>query len=441
MSIELISILLFSSIFLLLVMGVPIAFAVGSVSALFAILFWGPDRLVILASSGYSQLISLNLIAVPLFVFMGWIFENAGIADDMFGAVHIWLGKLPGGLAIGSVLICTIFAAMVGSLAAAIFTLAAVALPAMYRRGYDKQLIIGSTAAGSLLGLIIPPSISIIIYSTQVGESVGKLYLGCMIPGLLLSGLYMLYIGIICKLNPKLGPPVTLETNIDWRARLASLRSIVLPLALIFFILGGIYSGAISPLEASAVGATGSLLIAAIYRRLTRKTVEDACHRTLSITSFIALLIVAVGCFTSIYGGLGAQKMALSVAKSMPGGRWGAIIMMEICLLLAGMIMDDIAVILIFAPIFVPIVKSLGFSTLWFGVLYMINIQLAFLTPPYGVALFLMKAAVPEEIGVTMLDIYRAVVPFILLQLLCLVIVMVFPTLATFLPDLIIRPH
>jgi tripartite ATP-independent transporter DctM subunit len=438
MSIEIITIIIFASLFLLLAAGFQISFATGAVATVFAIMLWGIDHLPIIASAGFSSLRNLNLVAIPLFIFLGFIFQHSGVGDDLFKTVHIWLGNVPGGLAVGCLLISILFAAICGGLAAVIFMLGAVAFPAMLKRGYNKHLSLGCITVGGLLGLIIPPSIEIIIYTSVVGGSVGKMYLGCLIPGLIMAVLYILYILIRCWLNPKLGPPASIETKIDWSVRIASLRSIILPLILVVIIMGGIYGGIMSPLEASSIGALGSLIIAAIYRRLTFKVVKESVNSTLSIAGLIAWLLIAVGCLTSVYEGVGAPDLALKVAHAIPGGGWGTIVVMQIALLVFGMFMDDVAIILIFGPIFAHVIKAMGFDPLWYGVVYLINMQVAFLTPPYGFALFYMRAATPKDYNITMVDVYRAVLPFIGLTVLTLILVMIFPPLATFLPRHII---
>jgi len=437
-SIELLTLILFASIFLLLAAGLPIAFALGAVAVVFAVTLWGPDHLSIIASAAYSSLTNVNLVAIPLFIFLGWIFKFSGIGDDLFETVYIWLGRVPGGLAIGCLIISVLLGAICGDLAAAIFLLATVALSPMLERGYDKHLAIGCVTVGGLLGLIIPPSIETIVYCVAVGESVGKMYLACFGPGLIMVTLYILYIVIRCRLNPKLGPPAYPEKRIDWRARIASLRSVSLPLLLLFLIMGGIYGGIMSPLEAASVGAVGSLIVAGIYRRLTWQLVKDSVYNTLLVAGFLAWLFMGIGCFTSVYQGIGASDLAIGLAHAMPGGRWGTIAVMQFSLLGLGTIMDDWAIILIFGPIFVSVIKTLGFNSLWYGAIFLVNMQVAFLTPPYGFALFIMRAAAPKEYNITMLDIYRSVLPFVGLAVLALIIVIIFPPLATFLPNLII---
>jgi tripartite ATP-independent transporter DctM subunit len=250
--------------------------------------------------------------------------------------------------------------------------------------------------------------------------------------------LYIAYIAIRCRLNPKLGPPLPPEANVDWKTRFVSLKSVILPVILVFSVMAGIYGGIMSPLEASAFGAFGALVVVAISRRLTWQVLKESVYGTVFFSGFLAWILIGIACFTSVYQGIGAPKLALKLAHAMPGGGWAMIALMQASLLGFGTVMDDWAMILIFGPIFSFVVKHLGFSTLWYGVVFLINIQVAFLSPPFGFALFIMKAAVPKELNITLVDIYRAVLPFISLAVLALILTMVFPPLATFLPHLVI---
>jgi tripartite ATP-independent transporter DctM subunit len=438
MSIELLALVVVAAMLLLLVLGMPIAFVLGGISAIVAVTLWGPDHLYILASAAFSQLQDLNLAAIPLFVLMAWVFQRSGIAEDVFTAINLWFGRIPGGLAIGVIIVATVFAAIIGELVAAIFTITTIALPSMLDRGYDPALTIGCIMAGALLGLIIPPSIEVIVYASVTGVSVGRMYLGTLVPGLLLSSLYILYIVVRCRLSPEIAPPVQDErAGLD--ENLAAFKGILAPLVLILVIIGGIYSGAITPLEASAVGATGALIIAMLRGKLSLELVRRSMMQTLNVSTMIAWLLIAIGTFSTVINGLGATDLGAAIAGAVPGERWGAVILTQLALIGFGMYLDDFAVIMIFGPIFQSTVTSLGFDGLWYGVLFMINMQLAFLTPPYGFALFCMRAAIPPQYGIGMGTIYIAAFPFILIQLLCLALVMVFPSLATWLPSVVIK--
>jgi len=437
MSIEFTTLLLFGSLFLIFATGLPIAFALGSVAMIYTLLLWGPKHLYIAATSAFGQSESLTLIAIPMFILMGYILQTSGVADNMFDCIHKWSGQIRGGLAMGTVVICTLFAACCGVSGAATVAMATIALPAMLKRGYDKHIAIGCVAAGGLLGLLIPPSVEMIIYGNVTGVSVGKMYWGGLIPGLILSSLYITYIGVRSALQPSLCPALLREEMPTWRERFISLRSLVPVIILIILILGGMYRGIFTPTEGSFVGAIGAVICAAIYRNLRWKVIKESLIKTLRISSMVMWIVITVSCFSNIYSALGAQELALKIASRMPGGGYGVIIIMQLSLIFLGMIMDDFAVILIFAPIYAPIVQLLGFDPLWFGILFMVNIQMAWLTPPYGFNLFYMRGAVPK--GITMVDIYRSVIPFIGLQFICLVLVLRFPILATWLPNLLIR--
>ena len=439
MSIELITVILFCVTFFLLGLGLPISFTMGGVGAIFAMFFWGLDQLPILALAAYSNLQDLNLAAIPMFVLMGWILQASGIADELFEVMHVWLGNLRGGLAIGVIVLATLFAAICGELVAAIFTITTIALPPMIKRGYDKVLSVGCIMAGGLLGIIIPPSLEVIVYSSMTGESVGRMYLGTFIPGLILASLYIIYIAIRCYFKPELGPPIPKEARVGWKEKIIKLKGVISPLILLIAIMGGIYSGAVSPMEASAVGATGAIISAIIHKRLSWRVLKEAVRMTIRIGAMAAWLLIGIGVFTSVYSGIGALDLAEKIAYALPGQGWGVIILTQIALIVFGMFLDDWAVIMIFAPIFVSVIKTLGFDSLWYGVLFMVNIQLAFLTPPYGFALFCMRAAVPDGIEIDMKDIYRAAIPFIGLQFICLIVIMIFPGLTTWLPQLFIR--
>jgi tripartite ATP-independent transporter DctM subunit len=437
-NIELLALLVVVAMLLLLVAGMPIAFALGGISAIVAVSLWGPDHLYILASAAFSRLQDINLAAIPLFVLMAWVFQRSGVAESVFEAMNVWFGSIRGGLAIGVIVVATVFAAIIGELVAAIFTITTIAVPSMLNRGYDASLTVGCVMAGALLGLIIPPSIEVIIYASVTGVSVGRMYLGTFVPGLLLSALYIVYIAVRCRLNPEIAPAVE-ETRLPFGEKLAASKGIIAPLALILLIMAGIYSGAITPLEASAVGATGAIVIAVLRSKLSWEVIHFSIMQTLSVSTMIAWLLIAIGTFSTVFSGLGASDLGGAIANAVPGERWGAIIATQVALVIFGMFLDDFAVIMIFAPIFQTTATSLGFDGLWYGVLFMINMQLAFLTPPYGFALFCMRAAVPPQYGITMAKIYQAALPFIAIQLVCLALVMAIPSLATWLPSALIR--
>ncbi len=351
--------------------------------------------------------------------------------------MHRWAGPLRGGLAVGTVVICTLFAAMSGVSAAGTVTMGIIALPQMLRRGYDKRIAIGCIMAGGALGVLIPPSIVMIIYGLFSGVSVGRLFMGGILPGLILSSLFIAYILIRCSLNPSLGPALPPAERSTLGEKLTSLRAVILPVLLVVSVLGSIFFGLATPTEAAAVGAFGSLICAAIYRKLTWGLLKDSAFRTMRVTAMIMWIIFAAGLFTSVYQGLGAPKLIKDLLEAFPLGSWGILILIQLTYFALGCFVDAISILMITAPVFLPIAAFVGFDPLWFGILYVVNIEMGYLTPPFGANLFYMKGIAPP--GVTMGDIYRSVLPFVLLQAVGLALVILFPPIATWLPSLMFK--
>lgn len=335
----------------------------------------------------------------------------------------------------GTVTAGTVLAAMCGSSEAGTLTVGIMALPAMIKRGYSKRMAIGSIAAGGLLGFLIPPSVMAIVYAAISGVSLGNLYFASFFPGLMLAGLYLLYIGIRSKIQPNLCPALPKEESPTWMEKIAALKKVVLPLMIIVVILGGIYSGATTPTEAAGVGSMFALVVALIKRRLTWSNLAEALKSTFGLLGMIAWMIMCVTVFTNVYNALGAPKIVNQIIELFPAGGFGVVVMMQLSIFLLGMVMDDFALLFLTMPIYVPIIKHLGFDPIWFGVLILINMQCALLTPPYGFNLFYMRAITPDDIST--LTIYRGVVPFIGLQLLALILVMLIPSLALWFPSII----
>ena len=430
MSIAAVSIILFGSLFLLLALGLPVAFCLGGVAILFTYLLWGPEALRMVAYVAFENWTTPIFIAGILFLMMGSILQRSGIAEDMFQAIHLWLGRVKGGLAMGTVLVCTIFAAIVGVSGVATVTMGLIALPAMLQRRYDKRIALGTIAAGGALGILIPPSVIMILYCMVARESLGDMFAGGILPGLLLATLYIIYIGVSGQLRPHLFPPS--EEAVSWKERVVSTRAIILPVLLITLVLGTIYTGVCTPSEAAAIGAFGSLICAAIYRRLSWKIFREACQETFSIGGMVAWVLLGAGVFNNLYRAMGAKTMILDLVGGLKVTPWLVILAIQLMIFIFGMVMDDFAIVMLFAPIAAPIAQELGFNTLWFGILFMVNMQAAYVTPPYGFNLFYLKSIVPKDI--TMGDIYRAIWPIIILQLIGLALIMVFPPIALWLP-------
>jgi len=433
LSIEVITLLIFGTLFLLLAIGVPVAFALGTVGVGYTVFLWGPPSLFNMAVIIFKNMSSGVLLAIPLFLLMANFLQHSGIADTAYGAIHRWMGPVRGGLAMGTVLICTVFAAMSGVSGAATVTMGLIAIPSMLKRNYDKRIAVGCVAAGGVLGIVIPPSVIMILYASVTRESVGGLFFGGIIPGLMIAAGHITYIGIRSYLQPHMAPSIAPEERVGMREKLVSLRAIVLPVLLILLVLGSIWTGAATPTEAAGVGALGALICVVIYRRANWQVLNDSIRTTLRITCMVMWIVAAATAFNSLYVAIGARELVTDLILSLEVNRWIILIGMQLTLFFFGCIMDDYAIVMLCAPIYVPIIKILGFDPLWFGILFILNMQMAYLTPPYGFNLFYLKGIVPK--GVTMGDIYRSIVPFVLLQGTGLVLVMIFPQLALFLPN------
>ncbi len=437
MDVGLITIIMFGSLAAGLALGLPLAFALGGLAMVFTFFLWGPDALYVIAPRFLATMTSWLLVAVLLFVFMGITLERSGIADDLFSAVYNWMGPVKGGLAMASVLTCTIFAAMSGISGAVIISVGVVALPAMFSRNYDKRIAVGCIAAGGALGVLIPPSVLMILYALCAGESVGGMFLGGVFPGLLLSTMFCTYIGVRCLIQPQLGPVPPKQERPNWREKFGSLRAVILPTLLIAAVLGSIVSGLATPTEAAGVGAAGSLICAAIRRSLKWQIIKEICYRTLRLNCMILWLVVGAACFTTVYCAIGGPRYLGEMITALEVNRWIVLIGIQCTFFILGMFLDPGGIVLLCTPIFVPIITMLDFNPLWFGILFVVNMEMAFLTPPFGFNLFYLKGIVPE--GVTMGDIYRSITPFVALQAIGLAAVMIFPQIALWLPNIVIK--
>lgn len=432
---EWLTIILFGSLVVLLLAGLPLVFAIGGVATFFIIFLWGPHALPILANRTYMAMDMFLLVAVPMFIFMGAMLQRCGIAEDMYELMYHWLGGLRGGLAAGTVLICTMFAAMVGISGAATTSMGLIALPSMLKRGYSKELAIGCISAGGSLGILIPPSVLMIILALTSRVSVGQMFIAGILPGLLLSFLFITYILIRAYIQKDVGPAVPVAARLPLRERTRLLAALVLPISLIFAVMGSMFFGIATPSEASAVGALGAILSAAVKRTLNRDSFTSALFITLRLSSMVIWIVFAASVFTSLYAVTGAASLVGTLIKDV-GDPWMVIVVMMLILLVLGMFFDPTGIVLLTAPIFFPIVISLGFDPLWFAIIFVINMELAYLTPPFGFNLFYMKAVTPP--GITMMDIYKSQTPFVLLMLLGLILCLVFPGIITWLPSMMV---
>ena len=438
MSYEMIALLMFSSMMVMLLTGQRVFGAIGFVGAVFSLFLWGDGGSEIPFNAAFVLMNWYPLMTLPLFIFMGYMLSESGIAGDLYRMFHVWMGPLNGGLAIGTVILMVAISAMNGLSVAGMAVGASIALPEMLRRGYDKVMVTGVIQAGSSLGIMIPPSVVLVLYGMIARQPVGQLWLAGVFPGLLLAGLFIIYITIRCKLQPHLGPalPVEERRGISWSEKFSLLRAGILPLVIIFSMTGLFMMGVTSLVESSAVGAGAATLAALFKGRLTRKVLDDTLHKSLSVSCMFMWVILAALCFGAVFDGLGAiRAIELLFMEEWNLSPWGVLIMMQLSYIIMGMFLDDTAMLVIVAPLYVPLVISLGFNPIWYGVLYTVTCQIAYMTPPFGYNLFLMLAMAPKEI--TLIDIYRSIIPFVLIMTLGLALIMIYPQIALWLPNLI----
>ena len=438
MDIGVITLLLVCALAILLILtGMPIAFVLGFTGVLFTWVFLGASKWISLALTTWYCMNNWAIAACLLFFLMANVLQKSGVVEDLFDTASMWLGFLPGGLAISVVIVCAIIAAMSGVAAAGVVLMGLLVIPEMLQRGYSKNISIGCVAAGGPLGVLIPPSTYFIFWGAFTGVSIGKLFMGGVFPGLLLTGLFALYIGIRCFINPSLGPPVKREVPVTLLEKLISLKAIIFPLILVFLVLGTIYLGICTPTEASAMGAMGAILCAASKGRLTWKMMRESAKGALILNGMVMWLYFCGSIFSQSLTSAGIISGAVKILVGLGLGKWGILILMQATFVVLGMFIDGICMVLVTMPFFFPLAMKLGFDPVWFGVLYIMNTQIGYLSPPFGFSLFYLKSVVPE--GVTFSDIIRSVFPFMALQIVGLVIVMLLPSIATWFPGLLIR--
>lgn len=416
----------------LLLLNMPVAFALGIIGA--GIILWGSglNGLYILASTSWSGWGNFLLIAIPLFILMAAFLEGSGVADDLYEAIHKWMGPIRGGLAMGTILICTVFAAMSGTSSLGTLSMGVIALPSMLKRKYDEKLGIGAVAAGGTLGILIPPSLGMIFFGYLANVSIGKLFIAGIIPGLVLSLMFVGYIAIKCYRNPNMGPPVSREERYTIKQKLMSLKSVIVPVLLVLLVLGLIYSGVATPTEAAGIGAFGAFLSVIIYGRLTWNLVKKSLMTTLRITSMVGFLVLGAQLFTQALVFMGSTEFVVETVNGLGVNRWVILVGTQLILIFLGFFMDGLGIMIITIPIFMPLITSLGFDPLWFGILFTVNMEMAYLTPPFGLNLFYMKMITPDTVAIG--DIFKSVVPYITIMIIAMVLLMIFPQMALWLP-------
>lgn len=438
MSIELITVVMFGGLILLLLAGVPIAFVCGAMAVITTMLVLDSGAFYLVVSHVWTEMTEFSLAAIPLFIFMANVLERSGVGERLFGAIHVWTGRIPGSLAVSTILATTMLAAMVGIVGAGEVLMGLIALPAMLNRGYNKSLALGCILAGGGLGQLIPPSVMLIVYGLVANVSIGKLFAGGLGAGLLLASLYITYIMLRSYLQPHLAPPAPPEErDIPLGQKIAALRGVILPLALVLAVLGSIFGGVATPTEAAGVGAVGALLSAAVYRKLNWENVKDACFRTTRSTCMILWIFFAVSAFSGVFTLAGGGELIKNTILDLPLGPWGILIAIQAFYIVMGVPMDWLGILLITGPVVIPIVKDLGFDLIWFGVLFDVNMQIAYLSPPVGAAMFYLKSVAPKEI--TMGDIFLAALPFCGLQFIGLVLLMIFPEIVLYPAEVLVK--
>lgn len=437
MSYEMIAIFMFSLMMLMLFTGQRVFAAIGGVAAVSALMLWGTGGAEIPFSAAMKLMKWYPLLTLPMFIFMGYILSESKLADDLYKMFHVWMGPVSGGLAIGTIGLMVLVSAMNGLSVAGMAIGATIALPELLRRGYDKRMVTGVIQAGSSLGILVPPSVVLVLYAMIARQPVGQLWLAGVVPGLMMAGMFILYIYIRCKLNPALGPVLPLEERTVPRAeKLRLLTAGLLPLVIFAAMMVPFVNGWTSLVESSAIGALAAFFAAVLKGRMTRVVFETSVRQTLMISCMFMWIILAALGFGAIFDGLGAVRSIENLFTTQLGlNPWVILILMQMSFLLMGTFLDDTAMLVIVAPLYVPLVGALGFDLIWYGILYTITTQIAYMTPPFGYNLFLMRAMAPPEI--TLRDIYASIFPFVLVMLCALTLIMVFPQIALWLPELV----
>jgi len=436
---EITTALMLGGVFVAVLTGFPFALGIGTMGLFIGSLVFGvPSTLELYYGRIFAQLTNYTLLAVPLFAFMGNMLERSGITEGLFDALYVWLGKLRGGLAVATILIGTILAACVGVIAASVTTLALLALAPMVTRGYDKALATGAVCAGGTLGILIPPSIMLVVYGPAAGVSVGKLFFGAFTPGFLLSALYCVYIIIYCLINKKAGPPVPEEEvkGIPLSRKFSMLFvSLLPPLILILAVLGSIFFGIAAPTEAAAVGAFAATVLAIIYRKFSWDILKGVAVDTIRLSGMVYLIIAMATAFVGVFLRAGCGDVVGNIILGAPGGRWGAFLIIMVVAFFLGMFIDWIGIVLLLVPIVTPIAAKLGFDPIWFAMMICVNLQMSFLTPPFAYAIFFVKGSAPPELGIQTTDVIRGVIPFVILIMVSLVLCAIFPQIILWLPS------
>ncbi|NOD34587.1 MULTISPECIES: TRAP transporter large permease subunit [unclassified Ruegeria] len=436
MSYEMIALLMFASMMLMMLTGQRVFGAIGFVAVVSALFLWGDRGGYDLGFAAAIKVMKwYPLLTLPMFIFMGYILSESRIADDLYKMFHVWMGGLSGGLAVGTIGLMVLISAMNGLSVAGMAIGATIALPELLRRNYDKRMVTGVIQAGSSLGILVPPSVVLVLYAMIARQPVGQLWLAGVLPGLMMAAMFIIYIVIRCRITPSLGPVLPAEErDIPFPEKLRLLQSGLLPLGIFAVMMVPFVNGWTSLVESSAIGAITAMAAAALKGRLTRRVFENSIRHTLGISCMFMWIILAALAFGAVFDGLGAVKAIESLFTEKLGlSPWMILILMQLSFILMGTFLDDTAMLVIVAPLYVPLVGALGFDLIWYGVLYTITTQIAYMTPPFGYNLFLMRAMAPPEISLR--DIYSSIIPFVLVMVCALATIIIFPEIALWLPN------
>ena len=438
MSIELISFLFVAVFVVILLTGLPLAFATGAVAVFFAVVLFGWPGLTLIVGRVFTLMGNYVLVSVPLFIFMACVLERAGIAEAIFRAAHVWSGRMPGGLAVAVIISCALMAAMVGVIGAEIVTMGVVALPAMLARGYKKELALGCICAGGGLATLIPPSVVFIMYGLTAGVSIGQLYMAGVIPGLMLAAMYIAYIIVRCRQRPDFAPPASAaELAIPLREKVVLLKELILPGLVAFSVLGSLYLGWATPTEAAGVGVLGAVVAMWWNGKFGWDKLRKAAEDTAKVTVMLYWLFFGSSALIGVYTLAGGTKLIQDALAGLPVGPLGVVVLIQVVWIILGCFIDWIGILLLTAPIFVPVVLALGFDPVWMGVLFCMNMQISYISPPFGPAAFYLKGVTPA--GITLGDIFGSIWPYMGLQVIALGLVVAFPQIALWLPNTMMK--
>jgi tripartite ATP-independent transporter DctM subunit len=435
---EFLPLIMFAVVFALLLLGFPVAFTIGGVAMAFGLYGFGPGFFNLLPLRIWGTMENFSLMAVPLFIYMGVMLEKSGLAEELLEAMALVFGRIKGGLAVSVIFVGALMGASTGIVGATVVTMGLLSVPTMLRNGYDKRLTTGTVAASGTLGQIIPPSIVLVLLGEIMNVSVGELFLAAIIPGFILVGLYMLYILIIAQIKPEWAPPIDqkiLDAMTPRQLLGKVFKALIPPLALMIAVLGSIFAGIASPTEAASVGAVGATILTIMHRRFNYQIVKDVMNTTTKLTCMVFIILVGASTLGLVFRGLGGDGLLRGLILSLPFGKWGILFIVMSIIFVAGFFLDFIEITFIHVPVLAPIMIHLGVDPIWLAILIAVNLQTSFLTPPFGFSLFYLKGVTPPDVST--MDIYKGIIPFVIIQIIGLLIICLFPETVTWLPSVL----